>query len=143
MSKPTVLLADDDSAVLALYEAFLREHFDLLLARDGFEAWRKFQDHAPRLVVTDLNMPGINGQDLTEKIRNHETHGDTPVIIVTGTTVGSDLPPGFWRLGTKANQLLEKPVKLDTLLHEIRRQLALRAQSGEQTPVINYVRREE
>jgi CheY-like chemotaxis protein len=69
----------------------------------------------------------MNGQELTERIRNHDSNSDVPVIILTGTTCDTDLPPGFWRIGTRANAFLEKPISPDALLAEVRRQILLAA----------------
>jgi len=124
-----ILLADDDPEIRDFYRMVLAEHFELIFARDGAEAWRLYEEEKPRLVVTDLNMPGMNGLELTKRIRTESTRPDTPIIIITGTTRDSDLPPGFWNIGAGANRLLEKPFKPDDLVAEIRRQLVLFAQA--------------
>lgn len=126
MSLPKILIADDEEGIRTLLRLALSEHFDIIFARDGFEAWKLFESERPRLVLTDLNMPGINGHELTEKIRSHPELAGTPVIILTGTTRGSDLPPGFWKIGTRADAFLEKPVSTDAILTEVRRQLVRR-----------------
>lgn len=118
-----ILVADDDPGIQEFYRLALREFFDVVVARDGLEAWKLFESERPRLVITDLNMPGENGANLTNRMRNHEELGDTPIIIITGTTRGTDLPPGFWRIGTQADLFLEKPVTGDELVTEIRRVL--------------------
>lgn len=104
----------------------LSEHYDVVVARDGLEAWKLFEQERPRLVLTDLNMPGINGWELTEKIRGHEELSETPVIILTATTQDTDLPPGFWRIGTRADAFLQKPLTTDEIIQEVRRQLIKR-----------------
>jgi DNA-binding response OmpR family regulator len=129
LSPQRILVADDDPDVREFLGLVLRPHFELIVARDGLEAWRLFLAEKPRLVLTDLNMPGLNGMQLTEKIRECEERADTPVIILTGTTKDSDLPAGFWKMGTRANQYIEKPVQPDELVLEIRRQIVLHAQT--------------
>ncbi len=106
----------------------LKEHYDIIEARDGTEAWKLVQEQKPRVVVTDLNMPGMNGMELTEHIKTHETLRNTVVLIVTGTIRNTDLPAGFWNMGTKADKMLEKPVTPSDILAEIRRLLILKAQ---------------
>lgn len=133
-SRIKILIADDDPDIHAFYSLALREHFDIVVARDGLEAWKLFQSEKPRLVITDLNMPGENGANFTSRLRNHEELGDTPVIIITGTTRGTDLPPGFWRLGTQADAFLEKPLSADELIVAIRKVL-LKYQEKHQHPV--------
>lgn len=126
MSLPKILIADDEEDIRNLLRLALSEHYDIVFARDGLEAWKLFERERPRLVLTDLNMPGINGYEFTEKIREHPDLAQTPVIILTGTTQGSDLPPGFWKIGTRADAFLEKPVSTDVILAEVRRQLVRR-----------------
>lgn len=126
MSPVKVLVADDDPEILAFHRLALGDLFELVTARDGIEAWNLFQESRPRIVVTDLNMPGMNGLQLTDKIRGHEELATTPVIILTGTTINTDLPPGFWNIGTQANSFMEKPVTMERLITEIRRQLMIR-----------------
>ena len=134
MTRTKILLADDDPDVLDYYRLCLAEHFDLVLARDGIEALKMFEAERPAVVVTDLNMPGVNGTVLTDKIRAHPTLATTPVIIITGTTRNSDLPPGFWKMGTQADAFYEKPIKPDALVQAIRAQLLRRAQGRELPP---------
>ncbi|MCC5875451.1 MAG: response regulator [Candidatus Sumerlaeia bacterium] len=126
MSPVKILIADDEPDIRSLLEMSLSLHFDVVVARDGLEAWKLFQEEQPRLVLTDLNMPGLNGWELTEKIRDHEELADTPVIILTATTQDTDLPPGFWRIGTRADAFLQKPLTTDEILQEVRRQLVKR-----------------
>jgi CheY-like chemotaxis protein len=139
MSRIKILVADDDPDILNFHRLALSEFFDLVMARDGLEAWKFFELERPRLVLTDLNMPGINGMDLTDKIRAHPELGETPVIILTGTTRNTDLPPGFWRLGTQADLLLEKPITPSVLVNEIRRVLAKRQEASVKPVVPRYL----
>ncbi len=118
--KPRVLIAEDEADLRRLFSVALADQFDVVAVGDGVEAWEEIEARTPRVVVTDLNMPRMNGFELTEKIRAHEATRDVPVIILTGTTIGSDLPPGFWRLGTKADAFIEKPVSPDDLVQQIR-----------------------
>jgi CheY-like chemotaxis protein len=126
VSRIKILIADDEEDIRLLLRVGLSPHYDVVVARDGLEAWKFFEEERPRLVLTDLNMPGINGLELTEKIRQHPELSDTLVIILTATTQGTDLPPGFWRIGTRADAFLEKPVTVEEILTEVRRQLVKR-----------------
>lgn len=126
MNKIKILIADDEPDIRALLTLALSEHYEVVTARDGLEAWKLFEQERPRLVLTDLNMPGINGMELTEKIRNHPELSKTIVIILTATVQDTDLPGGFWRIGTQADAFLCKPLTTDEILGEVRRQLVQR-----------------
>jgi putative two-component system response regulator len=79
-----VLIADDEPLVLGLMESILSERSDcrLTLARDGAEALRKFLEVGPDLLITDLLMPILSGEDLA--IRALDARPETMVLVVTG-----------------------------------------------------------
>lgn len=83
-----VLIADDDPVYLDLMEDLLvRWGHDVAALRNGAEAWEVLQDdNAPRLVLLDWIMPGLDGFELCRKIRQHSRASDeTYVILVTGS----------------------------------------------------------
>jgi ActR/RegA family two-component response regulator len=69
MSKPLILLTDDDPATLAAYRRHLRRHFRLVTAGDGREAIDIIQAEMPDAVVSDLHMPMMNGISLLTEVR--------------------------------------------------------------------------
>lgn len=79
-----ILLVDDEDMILGvLGEAVRRDGYSPEFARDGREAWERFQKREHPVVVTDLRMPGgLDGLDLLEKIRC--LNPLTQVIIITG-----------------------------------------------------------
>lgn len=79
-----ILIADDDPNVLEPLEiALTREGFTVLAASDGLQAWNVFTREQPDLAVLDVNMPGIDGIELTRRIA---LAGDprVPIIMLTG-----------------------------------------------------------
>jgi CheY-like chemotaxis protein len=87
-SKPvTILLVEDDEIdVKALKWAFdkLKIANPLLIARDGVEAWEMLKElPRPYLVITDINMPRMNGIELLRKIRDSEHCHDAIVFMLT------------------------------------------------------------
>ena len=81
---PLVMIVDDSqahrSALLRLLE---REGYDTLPAEDGRDALAQLHRHQPDLIVTDLNMPGIDGLELLEALQQHPSHRRIPVIMLT------------------------------------------------------------
>ena len=120
---PLVLLIDDDPDIRHVLRLGLQPLYRVVEATDGIDGWNKLRQHRPAIVVTDLGMPGMNGMDLTEKIKSDAEFASTPVIILTGATAGEELPGGFWKLGTQADGFLEKPILPITLCAEIDRVL--------------------
>lgn len=88
-----VLVADDDPTYRTLFRELLQEwHFGLTLAVDGTEAWEVLQrPDAPRLVLLDWMMPGLDGFEVCKKVRAEPGGRDTYILIVTGTRKKQDL----------------------------------------------------
>ena len=83
----TILLVEDDEIdVKALRWAFdkLKIANPLVIAHDGVEAWEMLQDlPRPYLIITDINMPRMNGIELLRKIRQSERCRDSIVFVLT------------------------------------------------------------
>jgi CheY-like chemotaxis protein len=83
----TILLVEDDEIdVKALRWAFekLKVANPLVVARDGVEAWEMLRDlPRPYLIITDINMPRMNGIELLRKIRESEEYRDSIVFALT------------------------------------------------------------
>ena len=98
----SVVLVVDDSIVTRTLEKNILESsgFKVWVAADGMEAWDILLSHNVHLVVIDVEMPRLNGFDLTEKIRSDRRLRDLPVVLVTsldsreqrerGVAVGAD-----------------------------------------------------
>ena len=114
-----LLVAEDEKNIReGLAEGLELDGHEVETAADGDEALRRFQKGDIDMVVTDLKMPGLSGEELLEKIQA-ESPG-TPVIILTGHgTVESAVKA--MRLG--AWDFLTKPVNLDYLSLLVRRAL--------------------
>ena len=84
MSK-TILIVDDSSTVLMSVESMLtRLGFTVETARDGTEAEAKINGGLrANLVITDINMPRMNGIELIGKIRSNSSYRFTPVLVLT------------------------------------------------------------
>ncbi|HEX5124065.1 MAG TPA: response regulator transcription factor [Rhodanobacteraceae bacterium] len=79
-----VLLAEDQAMVRGALTALLKLEPDIDVvgaAADGEEAWRAIQQLKPDLVVTDIEMPGLTGLELAQRVQRHEL--SSKVVIVT------------------------------------------------------------
>ena len=86
LSTPRILFVDDSRLIRFAAHRFLREHFDVVLANDGRQAWDYLQqDPAICFVITDLLMPKLDGVELIRRIRKsgHERIRALPVLVVT------------------------------------------------------------
>ncbi|MDK2970481.1 MAG: hypothetical protein PWP23_236 [Candidatus Sumerlaeota bacterium] len=133
-----ILVIDDDADVRLILRSQLEPLYKVIEAPDGLAGWKKFQDEKPHLVLTDLGLPGINGLDLTERIKGHPELGQTPVVILTGATQNEEISPNVWKLGTQCDAFFEKPANAGELRAEIDRLLKARAGYRELPPGKGY-----
>ncbi len=83
-SAPSVLVVDDDASVREyLKETLAPEGYHILLASNGAEGVRLAIEREPDLIILDLMMPGMTGFDVVDKLREHPSACDIPVVIFT------------------------------------------------------------
>ena len=79
-----ILLCDDELHILKAAEfKFKRAGYDVLTAGDGEQGWEAIQQQLPDLVITDCQMPRMNGLQLAERIKNDPTTCHLPVIMLS------------------------------------------------------------
>lgn len=119
--KPRILIADADADTRSVYSETLRlAGWDVLEACDGREALTMALVSVPRLVLTELRLPFIDGHALSEILRRDRSTADVPILTVTGESRESELDRAR-RAGV--DSVLIKPTTPEALLHEIRRLL--------------------
>lgn len=118
---PRILLAEDDDAMRRFLSAVLvGQGFEVTSVADGAAAWEALVGERYELLLTDHEMPRLTGLQLIARLR---TAGRSlPVILVSGSFVGGELPPHQQQLQIAA--LLGKPFGLPELLHTVNQALA-------------------
>lgn len=114
-SPGTIFVVDDDRYVLESVSALLREYgFAITSFDSGHEAIRRFASEPVDLVLTDINMPGMTGIELLEKIRflDHET----PVLLMTAY---ADLDTAVQAIQKGAFDFIIKPYRPPYLIHAV------------------------
>jgi len=107
---PRILLAEDSQTTAEVLMRDLSEHYVVLHARDGEEAWQFLQRHPEiELVITDVQMPHLTGQQLLKQIRLSDSPRirDLPVIVMTTANDNAEKHLAFLN---GANDFLSKPV---------------------------------
>ncbi|MCG2583460.1 Hpt domain-containing protein [Massilia sp. TS11] len=80
----TVMVVDDSVTVRKVTQRLLeREGYQVVLAKDGVDALEQVQQHKPDLMLVDIEMPRMDGFDLTRAIRGNEATRDIPIIMIT------------------------------------------------------------
>ena len=86
MDKPFALLIEDDRDVATLFRHVMdMAGYRSEIIYDGIEAMKRLSNIEPDLVVLDLQLPGISGVEILQKMRTDERMKTIPVIIVTAT----------------------------------------------------------
>lgn len=107
MSKRTLLLADDSITIQKVVNlTFADEGIEVISVSDGNSAMDKLREDTPDLVLADVNMPGLNGYEICEKIKQSDSISQTPVILLVGSFEPFDEDEAE-RVG--ANDYLTKP----------------------------------
>ncbi len=106
VDKRVVLLVDDSITTRTLERSILESAgYVVRVAVDGQEAWRSLQEHGADLVVSDVEMPEMDGFSLTEIIRSSARFRNLPVVLVTALSSEADKARG---LSVGANAYLVK-----------------------------------
>jgi DNA-binding response OmpR family regulator len=112
--KKKILLVDDEPNILkALEYLFEDEGFTVQTACDGHQALLKLQSFHPTVVVLDVMMPGMDGFEVAERIRNSEKFDDIQIIFLTAKTTTEDRRRGYIK---GAEIYLTKPFDNDELV---------------------------
>lgn len=118
MESPPVLVIEDDPDIREiLVQGLLREQFPVLAAGDGPEGWTSFQAHSPGLVILDLMLPGMGGEEVLRRIRQVST---VPVLILSAKDQSLDK---ILTLGLGADDYVTKPFQLAEVVARVKAQL--------------------
>jgi CheY-like chemotaxis protein len=112
--RPLVLVADDDPDILLLMTLTLeRDGYDVVAAKDGLSALQTAVERVPHLVLLDLMMPGLDGYEVTRRLRGEPLTKDLPIVIVTAAAEESQAARA---LEAGANAYMKKPFSPRELL---------------------------
>lgn len=113
--KATILVVDDEPAIVDVLTYNLeKEHFRVLVARDGLEALRLTRQSCPDLIILDLMLPGMDGLEVCRELRKE---GDLPIIMLTARDEEVDRVVGL-ELG--ADDYVVKPFSVRELMARIK-----------------------
>lgn len=139
-----ILVVDDVPANVKLLEAKLtNEYYDVITAKDGYEAIKQAKAHKPDLVLLDVMMPGMDGFETCRRLKQDPDISHIPVVMVTALSEPSDRVQG---LEVGADDFITKPINDTALFARVKSlirikvlidELRLRDQSGAQFGVMN------
>jgi two-component system, cell cycle response regulator len=113
-----ILVVDDVPANIKLLEARLAsEYYDVITAKDGFEALEQAKKCKPDLILLDVMMPGMDGFETCRKLKEDGELSHIPVVMVTALSEKSDRLKG---LDAGADDFLTKPINDMALFARVR-----------------------
>ena len=109
-----ILIVDDEVKLCVLIRRILeRKGYQTLMVHDGLEGLKLLAQHQVDLVLLDVMMPGMNGIEVCDQIRNNPSTAATPVLLMTAYRT----PDTYQKiLEAGADQVLYKPFDTDKLL---------------------------
>jgi CheY-like chemotaxis protein len=117
-SVKTVLIIDDQPFFITMQETLLKKQgFRVVSAANGQEGLAKAKQHKPDLILLDIEMPGMDGFAVCQKLKQDETLKHIPVIVLTATQ-DAKLNERAFKAGAEITLL--KSVPADRLLNMVR-----------------------
>jgi DNA-binding response OmpR family regulator len=115
-NRKNILIVDDDETILHLLKRFfIREGFQVFVAKDGIEAMERLKVEKPAIVLTDLKMPSLSGTELIQFI--HQNTKDTAIVVMTAY-------PEEWS-GNEVEAYFVKPFDIEEVFSAIQRILGV------------------
>jgi two-component system chemotaxis response regulator CheY len=114
------LVVDDSPTMRRIVRNALRDigYSEVIEAGDGQEAFKKFEEEGESvdLVITDWNMPNMNGLELTRAIRGHGSMGEKPILMITTRGMKEDVMAA---MQARVNNYIVKPFTPEVLRDKI------------------------
>lgn len=129
MAKEKILVVDDEDDILELIRYNLsREGYEIITAISGEDALRLVETELPDLMVLDLMLPGVDGLEVTKRIRSRNEGATLPIVMLTAKGEEADVVTGL-ELG--ADDYVTKPFSPRILIARIRSVLRRREEHEE------------
>lgn len=122
MSQSVLVVDDEPTARSMLRLILVRAGFEVLEAKDGYEALEQVKRDIPDLMLLDIMMPGMDGFTVCETLREQERTADLPIIMLSARADPESINTGL-RVG--ATKYLTKPVTPDELTRHVREVLSI------------------
>ena len=124
---PLIVVIDDDAGTRMLVSQVLKkEGYQVMAAEDGAKGLALIREFKPELVVSDVQMPGLDGFEVLDRVRNDRTLASTSVILLTSLQERSHMRHG---MTTGADDYLTKPFAPQELREAVSAQLNKRARA--------------
>jgi CheY-like chemotaxis protein len=111
-----LLAVDDNPDNIAIIEELFQAKYDLRTASTGEEALKIAMDFQPDIILLDIMMPGMDGYEVCQRLREYPSLADTKIIMVTAKGALEDRVKGY-EVG--ANDFIIKPFTEENILESV------------------------
>jgi len=121
MTAPTVYFIDDSATMREVIKiAFRRENIEVVACHDGDTALAQMTQQPPDVVISDVIMPGKDGYDVCQQIKQNPATAGTPVVLMSGVVNKQVAEKAF---SVKADELIRKPFQPGDLIGRVKQLL--------------------
>jgi len=139
--KGSILIADDNLINQQVIKGLLENYpIDLDLVENGQEAVEKVMAVKYDLILMDLEMPVMDGQEAIQIIRKHFSHSDLPVIVLTAHNLEIE---DFNHTDQMINDIITKPIQPEVLFNMLRKYLSIDADSKKENSDITDIKEKQ
>ena len=115
MSKPCVLIVEDDIDLRYLYAYVLFTGFEVRTAQNGADAIIEVLSHKPDVIITDINLPLLDGIEFIQTVKRDMDCAKVPILVVSGASLETLAQAS----DAGAAKVIAKPVDPNSLLEEL------------------------
>ena len=109
-----VFIVDDESEITEIVDTFLTEHgFQVTTENNPVEALKRIKNIKPNVILLDIMMPGMDGYEICQQLKQDPEFVNTPVIFLTGKDRSDDMGRSFKSGG---DMFIKKPFSCERLL---------------------------
>lgn len=125
--KPILLIAEDNADMRHYLFSLFKSDYACYVASDGVDAMKVALSIVPDLIITDLLMPHLDGEQLSKQIREHELLSSTPILMLTAK---GDKNTRINSLKAEVDDFISKPFEQDELIIRVKNMLSNRVQKA-------------
>lgn len=134
ISKQIILVIEDDYDMRKYLYQYLSSYFNVLVEEDALVGYKTALKYIPDLIITDVMMPGMDGLELCDQLKNDFHTSHIPVIILSAKSAKDDLLKGY---KSGAEVYITKPFNPESLILQINNMISLKKHWEKNTLKIN------
>lgn len=119
-AKNIILLVEDDESIMELYTKSIQKalpNYEVIKSANGYEAMSIIMNSLPTIVITDHDMPLMNGYQLVEAIRKRDKNFAIPIVVISAK-LDKDLQTKYENMGVA--KILFKPIKAEDFVNSLK-----------------------